>query len=181
MTRTQSKKTNSTDGFTLVELLVVIVVIAILATVSLVAYNGIQQRARESRVALQLTQLRKKMEMYRIEHGEWPFQAKMDEEIARGSGAAGAWCSAAHDYIRQTGADSGASPSGIVWLTTCTGTYSSQGGVVTGWKGCAGFSVTQVWPDDAKMLYISSDKLGVSPAFADVEGSLAPASNWCVK
>lgn len=33
------------NGFTIVELLIVIVVIAILATISVVAYNGIQQRA----------------------------------------------------------------------------------------------------------------------------------------
>lgn len=35
-------------GFTVVELLVVIVVVAILATISVVAYNGITQQARES-------------------------------------------------------------------------------------------------------------------------------------
>lgn len=35
-------------GFTIVELQIVIVVIAILATISIVAYNGIQQRARDS-------------------------------------------------------------------------------------------------------------------------------------
>jgi prepilin-type N-terminal cleavage/methylation domain-containing protein len=35
-------------GFTIVELLIVIVVIAILASVSLVAYNGVAQRGRDS-------------------------------------------------------------------------------------------------------------------------------------
>ena len=35
-------------GFTIVELLIVIVVIAILATITIVAYNGVSQRAKES-------------------------------------------------------------------------------------------------------------------------------------
>ena len=43
-------------GFTIVELLVVIVVIAILATISIVAYNGIQNRARTASVASALSQ-----------------------------------------------------------------------------------------------------------------------------
>ena len=38
----------SQSGFTIVELLIVIVVIAILAAITIAAYNGIQQRARDS-------------------------------------------------------------------------------------------------------------------------------------
>ena len=38
---------NKTKGFTLVELLIVIVVIAILAAISIVAYNGVTQKARD--------------------------------------------------------------------------------------------------------------------------------------
>ena len=40
----------SSSGFTIVELLIVIVVIAILATISIVAYNGIQNRAYNAKV-----------------------------------------------------------------------------------------------------------------------------------
>ncbi|MCA9336234.1 prepilin-type N-terminal cleavage/methylation domain-containing protein, partial [Candidatus Saccharibacteria bacterium] len=36
------------SGFTIVELLIVIVVLAILAAITIVAYNGIQQRSRDS-------------------------------------------------------------------------------------------------------------------------------------
>jgi len=39
---------NKKSGFTIVELLIVIVVIGILAAITIVAYNGIQQRARVS-------------------------------------------------------------------------------------------------------------------------------------
>ena len=38
-------------GFTIVELLIVIVVIAILAAISIVAYNGIQERAKGATIA----------------------------------------------------------------------------------------------------------------------------------
>lgn len=51
----------STSGFTIVELLIVIVVIAILATISIVAYNGIQERGRASKIQADLTSLAKAM------------------------------------------------------------------------------------------------------------------------
>lgn len=56
-------------GFTIVELLVVIVVIAILATITIVAYNGIQQRARDSRRVQDLAMLSKATKLYAIDNG----------------------------------------------------------------------------------------------------------------
>lgn len=41
-----AQKVTATKGFTIVELLIVIVVIGILAAITIVAYNGIQQRAQ---------------------------------------------------------------------------------------------------------------------------------------
>lgn len=63
----------SSKAFTLVELLVVIVVIAILATISIVAYNGIQERARGVAVSSALRQASQKIALWQVDNpGEAP-------------------------------------------------------------------------------------------------------------
>lgn len=59
----------SNRGFTIVELLIVIVVIAILAAITVVAYNGIQQRANNARRDTDLTSYMKAMRLARINAG----------------------------------------------------------------------------------------------------------------
>ena len=56
-------------GFTIVELLIVIVVIAILASISVVAYNGIQQRARDSQRKQVVTDLVKALQLHVADQG----------------------------------------------------------------------------------------------------------------
>jgi prepilin-type N-terminal cleavage/methylation domain-containing protein len=53
---------NKQTGFTIIEVLIVVIVIGILATIVVVAYNGIQNSSRESRVVNELTQIAKKLE-----------------------------------------------------------------------------------------------------------------------
>ena len=60
----------SKSGFTIVELLIVIVVIAILAAISIVAYNGIQERARASAVSSALNQATKKLKLYQVDNAD---------------------------------------------------------------------------------------------------------------
>lgn len=59
-------------GFTVVELLIVIVVIAILAAISIVAYNGIQTRAENTKTLQALTQYAKAVQMYAASKGQYP-------------------------------------------------------------------------------------------------------------
>jgi len=59
-------------GFTIVELLIVIVIIAVLAAITIVAFNGIQARARASAVSAALNQASKKLELYSIDNGGYP-------------------------------------------------------------------------------------------------------------
>lgn len=60
------------QGFTIVELLIVIVVIAILAAITVVAYNGIQNRANDTAVQSDLAAMAKKIKLYHAENGAYP-------------------------------------------------------------------------------------------------------------
>ena len=59
-------------GFTIVELLIVIVVIAILAAISIVAYTGIQARARTSSGQSLASQVEKKAQAYYTVKSNYP-------------------------------------------------------------------------------------------------------------
>ena len=59
-------------GFTIVELLIVIVIIGILAALVIVAYNGVQQRARDSKRQADLTAIKKALELFRTDKGGYP-------------------------------------------------------------------------------------------------------------
>jgi prepilin-type N-terminal cleavage/methylation domain-containing protein len=67
------RKKTHTSGFTIVELLIVIVVIAVLAAITVVAYNGIQERSRASAVSSALNQANKKLSLYQVDYpGQYP-------------------------------------------------------------------------------------------------------------
>lgn len=70
MTRVPSKTLK--NGFTIVELLIVVVVIAILAAITIVAYNGIQSKARDAQRLEAVRSIQKSLELYKIENGSCP-------------------------------------------------------------------------------------------------------------
>ena len=57
-------------GFTIVELLIVIVVIAILAAITIVAYNGIQARAKLTQQTAQIDKIGKAIQLWQAENGK---------------------------------------------------------------------------------------------------------------
>jgi len=63
------KTTKADNGFTIVELLIVIVVIGILAAITIVSYNGVQNRARATANQATAQEVQNKAEIYAADTG----------------------------------------------------------------------------------------------------------------
>ena len=63
------------QGFTIVEILIVIVVIAILATITVVSYNGIQVRAEKDKTLTAVRAYKQALEVYKAFEGAYPTTA----------------------------------------------------------------------------------------------------------
>ncbi|HEY1085722.1 MAG TPA: prepilin-type N-terminal cleavage/methylation domain-containing protein [Candidatus Saccharimonadales bacterium] len=73
------------SGFTIVELLIVIVVIAILAAISIVAYNGIQNRGKSSAAQSLASQVSKKVEAFNTTESSYPTPALLTGNLGDGT------------------------------------------------------------------------------------------------
>lgn len=111
-------------GFTIVELLIVIVVIGILASVTIVAFNGLQARGRDAQRKSDLNNIAKALSIYNIDKGDYTVAG-----CGAGSGGVG-WFD--YDYdgagplrpMRQCLSDAGYIPATIVdpsGLRSCSG------------------------------------------------------------
>lgn len=87
MTNPPTQTSNMHRGFTIVELLIVIVVIAILASISVVAYNGIQQRSRDSIRKSDINAIAKALELHYIDKSSYtqPESLCVDTSIGKDS------------------------------------------------------------------------------------------------
>ena len=76
-------KYKQANGFTIVELLIVIVVIGILAAMTIVAFNGVQSRATEASIKSDLANAGKKIELLKVDTGTYPAQTDAGLEPAK--------------------------------------------------------------------------------------------------
>lgn len=78
-------KRRSNQGFTLMELLVVIVILGLLATIGLVSFRGVQIKGRDTQRKNDLNQIQKALEMYDNDYGSY---------LATLPGGGGSWSDA---------------------------------------------------------------------------------------
>ena len=72
MTLSNIKKMKDERGFTIVELLIVIVVIGILAAIVIVAYNGVQNKAKTTKAQTNASAVQKVAEAYNADNSVYP-------------------------------------------------------------------------------------------------------------
>lgn len=72
MKRLNLQKIKDQKGFTIVELLIVIVIIGVLASIVVVAYNGITSRAKDSSDKTVASQIAKVAQAYQADNGSYP-------------------------------------------------------------------------------------------------------------
>ncbi len=72
-----SLKQRAQQGFTIVELLIVIVVIGILAALVITTFNGIQQKGRNTERTTDLNAIKSQLEAYYAQNGAYPSTADL--------------------------------------------------------------------------------------------------------
>lgn len=85
-------------GFTIVELLIVIVVIAVLATISVVVYNGVQNRARNTKTIQAVAAWVKAIKLYHTDNDAWPTSTSCIGDIGSYDGDGKCWSPVANAY-----------------------------------------------------------------------------------
>jgi len=76
-------------GFTIVELLIVIVVIGILATLVITTYNGIQEKARDTKRKTDINAIQGQVEAYQAQNGKYPTLANINDATFRAANMKG--------------------------------------------------------------------------------------------
>ena len=96
-------KQKKQTGFTIVEVLIVIVVIAVLAAITIVAFNGVQERARNTKTITAVKEYIKLYSTYAVDYDVYPGGGN----YCLGTGYAGGLCWDNRVYTENTAANAG--------------------------------------------------------------------------
>jgi prepilin-type N-terminal cleavage/methylation domain-containing protein len=136
------------SGFTIVELLIVIVIIGILATLVIVTFSGVQQKARDTERKTDINAVQKQLEAFYASKGYYPPEVDLDSASWRSSNdvkldtKALADPSSAATTAFSVGVAGGSNTAKVYWYqawsdaartTACTNTAGTQ---------CAGYTVS---------------------------------------
>jgi prepilin-type N-terminal cleavage/methylation domain-containing protein len=121
---------NKSQGFTIVELLIVVVVIAILAAITIVSYNGITNRANASAAKSTAASIQKKIELYQADQGRYPISVA---EMSGSTDTDKAWYITNGSLTPSGGAVSSSNGKTRVQVVSC-GNATPAAGNVTGAK-----------------------------------------------
>lgn len=80
-----TKISESSLGFTLIEMIVVISIIAVLSAISFVSYSSVQRGARDTKRQSDLKIIQSALEQYRADQTYYPAAAVIQVSIAKGS------------------------------------------------------------------------------------------------
>ncbi|MES2630740.1 MAG: prepilin-type N-terminal cleavage/methylation domain-containing protein [Patescibacteria group bacterium] len=151
---TPVSSSSSRHGFTIVELLIVVVVIAILAAITIVAYNGIQNRAKQSAALAATEQGVKKIAVWQVDNpGQSPSYSVFSDLVGVVNmnkfqytpGAGDTYCITAtegnYSYFASNtqsaslGSCPGHGANGVPAVTNLVKRPTPPGGDTTGWTG----------------------------------------------
>ncbi len=132
MIRTNIKRSADARGFTIVELLIVIVVIAILAAITIVAYNGIQNRSKTTAGQSLTGQIAKKAEAWNTIESSYPTFCQLATNTVAPTGTAPSCTAGGAAGPNESELDSAASA-----ITTAVNATTADGGKVISYQTCA--------------------------------------------
>ena len=143
-----NRRSAKAQGFTIVELLIVIVVIAILAAITIVAYNGITERAKTSSRVSELSQWKRKSEVHKVQNN---IECPENYSFVYGNNALGTsdFCVMKYE-AKDVGGVATSQASGAPWVSI------TQTSAITASTAAGGHLIT-----DAEWMTIAADVLSV--------------------
>lgn len=141
--------TRKQQGFTIVELLIVIIVIGILATLVLVTFSGIQQSARNTQRQTDIKAVASHLETYNAKNAFYPTADDLNNVTAQDPLVAGdTWVA---ENLKGLDRESTRDPKGTVYTFAGAATSNQYGYAVTpsgcdntAGNECTGFSLTYI-------------------------------------